>query len=430
MLGREQIQEILTTLSTNKLRTILTGFAVGWGVLILVILLSSGTGIRNGISQNVASVGMDDVSVDITFQAISIPHNGLPKWHTPTYTRADVENIVRAQDYITAAVPYRQTWGVRIGAGLRSVPQTTMTGVGEAYGSVRRIRLVGDNSRMLNDRDEQECRKVVVLNENVATKLFDEPSRAIGQPVVVGKFTLTVVGVYKGSQGQWDPSYIPLSTMQTLRLYEGEKPPHHISGMIALCPAIKSEGQVSELHTAITRQMASVKGFSPEDTNALSLSSQATTQATMSQVFAGIDTFLWLIGLSTLAIGVVGVINIMQIAVTERRKEIGIRKALGARPRDIISMILAEAVVITLIAGLIGLMVGVCIMAGVDYLMVEMGLGVSQIGDSTAYLFLHPIINIPTAVGTILTMMVGGMLAGYLPARKALRIPTVEAMRH
>lgn len=420
----------MTTLSTNKLRTILTGFAVGWGVLILVILLSSGMGLSNGIRANVAQSGLNDTSVDITLGSISKPYNGLPRWYTPRYTSEDVELIRRLNsDVISFVAPYRESWGGTMMAGERSADGRLM-GITSALERVRRVELLTPTSRFINARDELECRKVVVLNSAIATNLFGSPDLAIGKTVTIKKTALTVVGVYKSSNGSWGANYIPLRTMQTLGLYSDGLPAACISGIYALCPDLHTEEQENALRDRIVAQMAARKGFDPTDTDAVWTRSQATNLTMANKIYAGIDFFLWVIGLSTLAIGVVGVINIMQIAVTERKREIGIRKAIGAKPRDLIVMILAEAVVITLISGLIGLVVGVGIMAGIDAVMAQAGIGTQTIGESTSSLFLSPVIDLPTSIAIVLTMVVSGLVAGYLPARKAVRVPTIEAMRH
>ncbi len=428
-MGREQINEILTTLSTNKLRTVLTGFAVGWGVFLLVILLSSGMGLRNGIMSNFDAMGYNDTSAELEFGSLSIPYRGKPQWYSPLYTREDCDRIAADHpEEITLIAPYCKSYGNVFTYGARKT-EGQLIGTVHTYAELKGIHLIGASSRFLNERDETERRKVIVLNKTTATSLFDTPEAALGKTIFLQNTPLTVVGVYKGNNGQWSPNFIPLSTAQTLKLHNNKLKPNALSGMYMQCPLISTEAEADSLERRLVRYLASVKEFSPEDYNTLYLSSSAADLNTANQITGGISIFLWIIGLSTLAIGVVGVVSIMQIAVTERRKEIGIRKALGARPWDIISMILMESVLITLVAGLGGLVVGVGIMAGVDSAMQAMGIGQTEIMDQTSYIFISPLINLETALMAILVMVGGGLLAGYLPARKATRIPTVEAMR-
>lgn len=428
MLGREQIREIVATLSMNKLRTILTGLAVGWGVLILVILLSSGTGISRGIMRNISAQGLNNSAVDISFGYLSEPYNGLPRWYEPAYHIDDCYEIQRQMPQIQLVAPYNNRWGIRVSYADRA-GETYLFGVTEAYSQVRHLKYKVSSSRFINTRDEREIRKVIVLNDYLARSLFNTEEAALGKQVMISGSGYTVIGVHEDSYGENGKSYIPLSTMQIMRLSGSDHRTNQVWGMQALCPSIDSDEAEEAFDQALTQICAGMKGFSPSDERAIRVDSQAAMLGTMKQVFFGIDLFLWLIGLSTLIIGVVGVINIMQIAVTERKREIGIRKALGAKTKDIIGMVLTESVFITLISGLMGLVVGVGIMALVDYIMVVNGWGVKEIGSFKSYLFINPNITVSTAIGAILVMMLGGLLAGYLPARKALRIPTVEAMR-
>lgn len=426
--GREQIHEIFTTLSANKLRTLLTGFAVGWGVLILVILLSSGMGVRNGISVNFNRSGLNNASVEVSFGYTSEAYGGKPIWSEVSLTREQLPELTQAfEPEISNVVPFQETFG-DISAGDRS-ERTRLKGVGGGYQQIISPKIKGGSrSRFINDRDELEQRKVIVLADHMARALFDTEEEAIGKTVFYNKIPFVVVGVYVGSSGQWSDNLIPLSTMLSLKLIGGTKP-FYLSGFHALAPGVQNSDQADDLEARLRRQLARLQDANPEDTGILWVESQASMLSMMGKVLDGINTFLWILGLSTLVIGVVGVINIMQIAVTERRREIGIRKALGAKPRDIITMILVEAVIITLLSGLAGLVVSVGLMSGVDSLLTSMGIGSTQTGSQTTYIFLHPIIDLPTAIATIVTMVLGGVLAGYLPARKAVRIPTVEAMR-
>lgn len=426
--GREQIHEIFTTLGANKLRTVLTGFAVGWGVLILVILLSSGMGVRNGIAENFNRSGLDNTAIEVSFGYTNKAYQGRAKWAQVSLTREQLPELTKPfEAELSCIAPYQETFGA-ISSGDRS-DEIRLKGVGIGYQQIISPKLKGGGrSRFINDRDDIEQRKVIVLSDHIARGLFDSEDKAIGQTVFFNKIPFVVVGVYEGTRGEWSENVIPLSTMMALKLAGGGKP-FLLGGFHALAPSVQSSDEAEALEERLRGQLARLQGADPTDEGILWLESQASMLSMMSSVTSGINTFLWILGLSTLIIGVVGVINIMQIAVTERRREIGIRKALGAKPWDIITMILVESIIITLISGLVGLVVGVGLMVGVDSLLTSMGIGVTKSEEMTAYIFLRPIIDLPTAVGTIVTMVLGGVVAGYLPARKAVRVPTVEAMR-
>lgn len=427
MIGREQIREIYHVLSTNKLRTFLTGFSVGWGVLLLVILLSSGVGISNGIKRNIASQGVDNTSVEIRFRSISIPYQGLQKWYYPRYTLDDCKLL--ASEFASPATlyaPFRRVWDNVMEVDGRKV-DAPVVGVTAAYGRICHLSYEVSGSRFIAPRDEEELSKVIVLNHVVAQELFGSVSQSLGRTIMVKQSAFTVIGVYKGSNGRWSDNYIPLSTQNILTQDGGQG--EYLSGMVMLNPSVRTSDDEEDLLKRVTIAAARLKGFDPTDTNAIDVNSVASMLSSVDQLTSGLDLFLSLIGGSTLLIGIIGVVSIMQIAVSERRQEIGIRKALGAKPRNIISMILCEATLITLVAGLVGLMLGVGVMAGVSYLLQVFGIGNTTIDGQTAYLFVDPLITLEAAIGTLMVMLISGLVAGYLPARRAMQIPVVEAMR-
>lgn len=428
--GREQLQELLATLAANKLRTALTGFAVGWGILLLVVLLSAGTGLSNAINREADKLGMTLEEVEMSTGWVSIPHGSWVRWAQISLTQPDLDFLRTANhEDITALTAYQIAYYQRLEAN-GIAESRDVYGVEGAYGNIRALRLVTSGSRFISERDQAEARKVVVIPEGIAKALYNDADKALGQELSIQGIIFRIVGVSKDTNGSWSSLYIPLSTMQMLwRQRDGNKSPASFDGAIMLCPRIKTQDDCDELQRRLCRQLSARLGTSPEDENLLRLSSRAAGNDMMQSMTLGIDIFLWVIGLSTLVIGLVGVVNIMQITVAERKREIGVRKALGAKPWDIIVMILSESVLVTLISGLAGLSVGVGLMALVDRYLVQQGIGQSQIEGMELTLFLNPVINLPTAVGALLVMIIGGILAGYLPARKAVRIPVVEAMR-
>lgn len=431
-LGREQIDELLATLRTNKLRTALTGFAVGWGILLLVLLLSAGAGFGNGVRASLQSIGFNGESVEFRVGWIQLPINGHKQWGTPKVTEGDMNFLVASNPRsIKWATPVNHAYNLKVEANGILV-EARASGVRKEYGEIQRLKLLVPTSRFINDKDERESRKVVVVSDMLATELFGDKDKALGSKILINKVGFTIVGVCKAYYGKWTPMIMPLSTMRLLRLGADAYTPDALAEIQMLCPGIRTEQQVDSLRRVLTRQLAPRLGTSPEDEGIVQLSSQAASNATIGTILVGIDVFLWIVGLSTLVIGLVGVINIMQITITERKRELGVRKALGAQPRDIIAMILSESVVITLVSGLIGLVSGVGIMLVVDYYITTMGIGdLSSRGEEmNGTLYQHPMISLTTAVGTLLVMLLGGLIAGYLPARKAVRLSAVEAMRN
>lgn len=431
LFGREQINELFATLQANRLRTILTGFAVGWGILILVILLSAGRGVSNGIRHTARALGLQESSVSMQVGYIQIPQNGLKQWNDVRLNRSVLAKLVQAnpQD-ISLASPSKRCYNQTLEYDGRS-KSASVTGVEPSYIRIKSIRFQTNDSRFINQRDAVEQRKVVVLPESVATSLFSSSKQAMGQVIMLSGIAFKVVGIYKGREGMNSECFIPLSTLELLHLGQSQGyDPEYLSDIELICPNVRTQSDCDSLERRLERQLAAIIGASSEDKSLLSLSSARAGNQMMDNIILGIESFLWLIGLSTLFIGLVGVITIMQVTIAERKKEIGIRKALGAQPRDIIIMVLSESVCITVISGLLGLMTGVGLMALVEYIQSHQSRETFSFGLDSGSLFMNPTISLEMACGALFVMLVGGLLAGYLPARRAIKIPVVEAMRN
>lgn len=426
---QEEWTELLHTLASNKLRTVLTGFAVGWGILILVLLLSSGKGFQNGVMENMTRTGMSEASINLYINNTSMPYKGVPSGYSPALYLSDLEAMERdLGHWVERAVPHPQLGMMAVSYQERSASGLLQATTG-AYAQVRHIPLQGKGARFINDADQQSARKVLVIGSQVCQGLFSSADEALGKVVLVDGIAFTVVGVHDIETSRTQ-IYIPLSTQQRLGL--GRSSGDRLFSALLLVPGVQTEEDEKVFKDELTRYLANRKGFSPEDMGVVGLWSRASMLGTTNQIFTAIDTFLWILGISTLVIGVIGVINIMQIVVSERKREIGIRKALGARPADVVRMILLESVFVTTISGLCGMVVGVWLMRLVGYLMDVMSVGSFSFGDGDGdvKLFIDPMIDLPNAVGAVVVMILGGVLAGYLPARRAVRLSAVEAMRH
>ncbi|WP_282918393.1 ABC transporter permease [Porphyromonas macacae] len=436
MFDRDSIQEIASSLRTNKLRTILTGFAVGWGVLLLVILLGAGQGLNNGIHQNIENQGMNSSAINIWAGLTTMPYKGFGDKRWCKLKLSDCDLILENLSEVKEVSPLLGSWAINYEFKER-LSSGSLKGVTGNYQKFFKQKFVTQNSRFINEADNFSFKKVIVLNDVVANNLFGSPERAMNQVILVSKsseegtskayFRFTVVGVVKGVNGNYSDNYIPISTMRNLKFnsYMKYDEIHEIN---LLCPDIKTDAQMEDLHIRIARLLAPIHQYDPKDTEAIGMSSVSSETRKIEKVFVAMDVLLWVIGLSTLAIGIVGVVNIMQVAVTERRREFGIRKALGAKPKDIIGMVVLESIFVTLISGLSGLIVGVWLMASVSNIMEKQGWGVISIGDNSAQLLQDPIITIGTAIGAVFVMVMSGIIAGYLPARKAVKIQAIEAM--
>ncbi len=409
----------------NKLRTALTGFSVGWGILLLIVLLSSGAGLKNAVIKSSSNVGLNEQAVSLYFSRTTIPYNGLPRGYRPNYSFNDCEQIVKALPEIKRFAPCVDIYST-ISANNRSSSGVVL-GTNSLFNEIKELQFFSSEGHFFNQVDMRENNKVIILPQGVAKNLFGDVKKVVGKEVRLESISYRVIGVYKtGSSSYNNPCYIPITTFSMLYPYQAQ---YGIYKLMLLGPKILDDKDEEAFRQRFVKICASMKGFSPDDTRAVWLNSNGSQLRSMNKLFNGINYLLWIIGLSTLTIGLVGVINIMQIAVTERKREIGIRKALGAKSGDIISSILLESVFVTLISGLIGLVLGVGLMALLSQIMETTGLGTKVIDGRTAYIFYKPIIDLRTSILALTTMIVGGLIAGYLPARKAVRVPTVEAMR-
>lgn len=423
-LNREIFSEITENLKRNRLRTFLTGFAVAWGVTFLVLLLGLGIGLNNGIRSAAFRnlTGVYGVQMDIW--TTSLPYKGLPADRWLHLTLAQLDKLKDRVPAIKDIAPcfnywYNITNGVNTQMG--SIYNDNGHYSGYYFGAVRYLA-----GRAINDNDNRNCNKVIVLNSALATKLFEteQYDEVIGKTVNVNAVSYSVIGVYKGGN-EYSQNYIPETTLLTI--YPNSK--YEINRFYAHVPSVTSQEEFTAFQQDVTRALSSILSFDPEDPDAVWGESYYLSNKQFNNVIKGLYIFLWVVGLGTLIIGIVGVSNIMLVSVRERYKEIGIRKALGAKPWDIISMILTESLLMTSVAGCIGLVFSVGVLAMIDKLMIRYNLGSFEMMGEKHQLFSQPIISPEMAFGVLFVMIVSGLVAGYSPARRATKISAIEAMR-
>ncbi len=413
----ESLQEILFTLKQNKLRTALTAFGVFWGIFMLIILLGAGQGMRHGM-ENRFSNDMSD-TIWVFSGRTAIPYRGLPNNRRIQFTESDMRAIreqVPGVRYISSETPlgsFRQsdiivTYGERTGA-------FGVLGVSDEYYDIKaNIELRA--GRKLNPLDNRERRKVVTIGTRVAERLFGRHDHAIGESIVINGVTFMVVGVFydAGWEGRMSERiHMPQRTYQTT--YGGGE---RVS-IIGLRPQPGYDG--FELEQRVRELLQRRHQIAPADRRAIRTNNAAVQAARFNATFAGINGFIWFVGLGTLMAGIVGVSNIMIITVKERTREIGVRKALGARPSTIVGTLMLESILVTSLAGYLGLVLGVGLLEGVTYLLESMNITLSY--------FQRPEVDFQIAL-TALSLLVGvGAIAGLVPAVQAARIMPVEAMR-
>jgi putative ABC transport system permease protein len=273
------------------------------------------------------------------------------------------------------------------------------------------------SGRYLNEIDIEYKRKVCVIGQEVVKSLFEKGQDPLGKWIDINGILYKVVGTFKdeGSEREQQVIMIPISTAQMA--YNGGNRVHMM--MFTVGDATVAESEV--MYDKTLSLLQERHKFSPEDERAVFMWNNLENFQRFKDLFAGINIFIWIVGLGTIVAGVVGVSNIMLIIVKDRTREIGIRKALGATPFSIISLIIQEAIVITLISGYFGLLFGVGLIEAVNWALNEFGAEVPY--------FRNPEIHLNTALTATVILVFAGAMAGYFPARKAATIQPIEALR-
>lgn len=411
----ENWMEIFSSIKKNKLRTFLTGFSISWGIFMFCILLSSGNGLRNGLSSNFGSRSQN--SIQYWGNQTSIPYGGLPNNRSISLDDQDVH-------FLETQVPEAENISPTIGTYLPvtyqgySTTASSFTGVYPNYRQINGVSIKDNLGRFVNDMDIKEKRKVVVINQRLREILFRDED-PVGKLILAGGLSYKVIGVFEEETwGNEDKAYIPFSTAQLL--YFGGKGMAEISFTLKDLDT-KEENEAFE--TDFRKKLSVLHLFSPDDQRAIGMWNQLRNFLEFNGMFNATSAFIWIIGIGTLIAGVIGVSNIMLITVRERTREIGIRKALGAKPSSILGSILLESVFITSVFGYIGMFLGVGLGELVTWILSSPGM------EEMSKTFKNPSIDVNVAIGAMLILIVSGLFAGYFPAWKAVKISPVEAMR-
>ncbi len=411
MFSWDRWQEVFDTIRRNKLRTTLTCISVAWGIFVLVFLLGLGNGLNNGMKKNFAREATNGVWM--WANKTGIANNGYDVGRRITFDNRDYEKATKVPgiDHISGRYFIR---------GGKGGPMITRRG-GKAnsfdLAAVHADQIYLQQShdivqgRFLTQIDIAQNRKSVVIGRVVQRFLFEEGENPIGDWIVVNSVPFQVVGVFSDTQGndQERKMYIPITTAQLA--FNGEDKIHMLQ--FTLGDAGPQEAQA--IIDQVVGDLAERHNFDPTDKQAIRIHNNVEGFARFQKLFWMIAVFVTVIGLGTLAAGVVGVSNIMMIAVKERTKEIGVRKALGATPTSIIFMVIQEAVFLTALAGLLGLA------GGVGFL--------ELVGMADNDFIYNPSIDIGTGIEAALFLVCAGALAGYFPARAAARVNPIHALR-
>lgn len=416
MFDIDKWQEIFATIKKNKMRTFLTGFSVAWGIFMLMILLGSGNGLSNGVANNFMNDAVN--AMWIWRGETTIPYQGMKSGRPIQFQNQDQEIVQKVSGVGVSSGRYFMG-NTRYSYLKESGEYTTIT-CQPALKEVENLSL--NEGRFINQLDIIQKRKVVVIGSDIKTALFKD-SVALGEYVNINMVPFKVVGICTepGSTRNRN-AYMPLSTAQMI--FSGSNKLHNLALTINATTLEESQAIEEQIRNVLGRQHK----FDPKDEGAIGLYNKLENYIQTMKIFQAIKIFIWIIGIGTLIAGIVGVSNIMLIVVKERTKEIGIRKAIGASPSSVIGLILLESIMITTIAGYIGLVLGTGLMEMINYFMVQsVGTGPSQQDSGT--IFLNPTVDINIAVYSTLLLIVAGAIAGYIPAKRAASIKPIVALR-
>lgn len=400
------LNEIWQTLSNNKGRTALTGIAVAWGIFMLIVLLGMSNGVVNSFKENRRSQGSNMLKVwgGIT----SLPWQGYQQGRIISLKDGDIVRVARDNPAQAAEV----TGEIDGSAVTISTPHDyTSSYYSGVYPSEQRQRALEMKSgRFINDLDLKEQRKVVVISSKTAETLFADPSTAVGSGIRVGNLAFQCVGVYAT---EWDESiYVPFTTARILA-GNGDV----ISSLNVELKNVETEADGSLAEERTRRSLGATHTFRADDESAVNVWNRFNQQLQMNTGMNILNYAVWVIGLFTLLSGIIGVSNIMFVSVRERTHEIGVRRAIGAKPRNILTQIICESIAITTLFGYIGIFLG----TAVNELIARVTEGMGFINN--------PRTDLDIALSVTVVLIFAGMLAGLFPALKALKVKPVEALR-
>lgn len=416
----EMFSEIFASLRHNTTRLLLTGLSTAWGIFLLIVLLGTGNGILNGISH--AWIEEDDNVITIEPSTTMLPFMGHPVNRSISISEEDGASLQEAfPGNITGWVPELDR---NVVVSCRSrYSDTDIAGYYPGYGAIRHIVLLA--GRNINDMDIARQRKVCLVSTNLCKRVFpsEDPRDIVGRIVSVNDIAFTVAGVYRPSKS-YNVSRTVIAPFTTVRSLWFDN--DDISKLSLIAKGLDSEAENHRFVEKMRTHLAARKQFAPADKKALTITNTYDLALYIGNLFKTIKLFLWIVGLSTLVAGIVGVSNIMLITVRERTRELAVRKAMGARRRSIISLVLTESVMVTMIFGYVGMLLGIGVIKLADVIVsATADTAASGVGSSV---FLNPGVDPGIVLGATLIMVAAGLLAGYMPAKKAVSVKLVEAL--
>lgn len=407
----DRLREILDTLSRNKSRTFLTGFGVFWGVFMLILLSGGGVGLKELLNANYD--GFATNSALLWAQNTTKPYHGFRKGRQWYMTYTDVQRLKAKVSGLDAVSPSIAKWGANAVSGEKTVG-CSVKGVLPDCQRIFTPEL--RYGRYINEMDMQQRRKVCVIGKKIYKTLFPGVGDPCGQLIRIDSIYYSVVGVdYSVGEinigGSNDQSVaVPITVMQQV---------YNKGNAVDIVAVTARPGvMMSSITGSMRRVIAEAHDIDPTDEQGIMVFNTEKMYSMVDSLFQGVNILIWLVGIGTLLAGAIGVSNIMMVTVRERTVEIGIRRAIGATPRMILSQIIQESILLTSVAGMSGILFGVIILQGLE-------MGLTKNGTVTA----HFQIGFGTAIAAVALLSVLGVLAGLAPSVRAMKVKPVDAMR-
>jgi len=420
---RDLFIEIWESIRRNKMRTCLTGLAVSWGIFMLIVLLGAGNGLLNAFLNDgdefasntmMLGGGMTSKPYDGLKQGriIQIEDKDLDLLHQPLFS--DKVDLVSTS---VSRSGYTMTYGRRY------FNNVTLNGTFPGDAEMNRVKMLA--GRFINEKDITDKRKAIIITHMHAKNFLaggTDYDQLLGQKVKVGNLSFTIIGVRHGMENEDDRDlYVPYTTVKSI-FGMGDQ----VDAITFSFHGLTTEAESDAFENEVRAAFNTAHRAAPDDRRAVWIWNRFSQNLQMLKARHILIVALWVIGLFTLISGIVGVSNIMLITVKERTHEFGIRKAIGARPGSILSLIVTESVLITAFFGYIGMLLG---MISCEILDMTVGQSKVEIFGESLKMLDNPTVGLDTALGATIVLVVAGTIAGIFPAMKAAKVKPIEALR-
>jgi len=415
MFDLDRFQEIWVTITRNKARSLLTGFGVFWGIFMLMIMLGAGTGLQHGMMDRVE--GFATNSCLMGSSTTSQPYQGFQQGRNWNLHNRDVDILQQSVPELDCLSP--MLFGGNSTNNIVYKDNYSTSQIKGVYANYTRIdRQNIDRGRFINEMDNREERKICVIGTKVYDELFPTKEDPIGKYIRIWGIYFQVVGVVSGvsemgiSGKSAESVFLPFKTLQKV-INQGDV-------IHVIMATAKPDVPVSKMETKMKEILRANNHIAPTDEQAVWSFNLENVFNMFKYLFLGIAIVIWVVGSGTLIAGIIGVSNIMLVTVKERTKEIGIRRALGAKPRTIMGQIMWESLVLTAIAGILGLCLGVLVLYLADTYWLQ---------NAENVFISNPMVSFTTAVSSTVILLFFGLLAGMIPAARAMQIKAIDAIQ-